>query len=165
VVEARLAKRTRLSDSRAVRRRLPSPALVIASVALFVALGGAGFAASLALVKAPQPVTLVSGGVGTDGKATGAGLSGGRKSQGVYVITIRGDMFAPASASRHLRDKVEAVLRKGVTTIPPQCGIASENLTSNGGGKVEVDCFEYNPAVGWLPTDTAFDLLAVGPSR
>jgi hypothetical protein len=150
-----------------MRRRLPSPALVIACVALFVALAGAGFAASLALVRAPEPVTLVSGGVGTNGKATGVGVTGGRKSQGVYVITIRGDMFSTAASARHLRDKVEAVLftKPGERTTPPQCTVASEAIMSNGGAKSEIDCFKYDPATGWHPADAAFDFLMDGPTR
>ena len=155
-----------------MRRRLPSPALVLASIALFLALGGAGFAASLALVRAPQPVMLVSGGVGTDGTATGPGVSGGRVSEGVFVITIRGDMFAPTNNARtkHLRATVTPQFVDGTGTSarfdgPPTCGVKSENIASNGGATVEVDCLTFDPATGWQPADAAFDLQMVGPSR
>jgi hypothetical protein len=38
-------------------------------------------------------------------------------------------------------------------------------ITATGGGLSEIDCFKYDPAVGWHPADTAFDFLMVGPSR
>ncbi len=147
-----------------MRRRLPSPALVIASVALFVALAGAGFAASLALVRAPRPVTLVSGHMPADGKLIGGLSHGTEKSTGVYTLTIRGDTFAPA---KHLRGKVEAVLftSPGERATPAQCNVASEDLTSSGGATAEVDCFTFDPAAGWQPAETAFDFQMIGPSR
>jgi hypothetical protein len=146
------------------RRRLPSPALVLASIALFVALGGAGFAASVALVKSAQPTMLVSGGVGTDGKATGAGVSGGRASEGVVVITIRGDMFArPTATPKRLRATITPLY--SVQRGARMCGIGSEKIASNGGATAEVDCFEFVPGTGWQPADTAFDFQIVGPGR
>ena len=152
-----------------MRRRLPSPALVIASVALFVALAGAGAAASLFLVRAPQPAMLVSGGVGPDGTVTGPGLSGGRVSEGDYVITIRGDMFSPTSnlRTKHLRMVVEPTITidgRGVPTISPQCGVASTDISSNGGGTAHVVCYSLDNSV-WVEQDASFDLLLVGPSR
>jgi hypothetical protein len=156
-----------------MRRRLPSPAVVIASIALFVALAGAGVAASTAFVRSIKPMSIVAGSVDIGGTISGAGLSGGERSAGVYVITVRGDTFAP-EASRAIWPHMHAVASptltingKGVTTIPPQaCVVTSEDLASNGGGTVEVHCSAFDPATGsWEPTDMPFDLQVVGPSR
>lgn len=154
---------------RRLLRRLPSPAVVIASAALFVALAGAGAAASLFLVRAPQPTMLVSGQVGADGLVTGPGLSGGRVSEGDYVITIRGDMFSPTSSARtkHLRAFVEptfTVNASGLRTIPPQCGVVSTDISSNGGGTARVLCYSVDGTT-WVEQDASFDLALLGPSR
>ena len=133
-----------------------------------LALGGAGFAASLALVKAPQPITLVAGGVGTNGKVTGAGVSGGRQSKGVFVITIRGDMFAPSARTKHLRQVASAHLVydvSGAPSAPPTCAFGSNDFAANGSATATIDCFEFDRAAGWQPADAAFDFQIVGPSR
>jgi hypothetical protein len=154
-----------------MRRRLPTPALVIASIALFVALGGAGFAAATALVKAPQPVTLVSGSMSADGKLIGGLSHGTEKSTGVYTLTINGNTFAP-------HNKVFLVPRLSVTPqvitisgsgfdqkLPPTCAVANETFAPNGSARAEVDCFTYNAATGWVPADAAFDFQVAGPSH
>lgn len=155
-----------------MRRRLPSPALVIASIALFVALAGAGAAASLFLVRSTKPVMLMSGSVGLSGTISGAGLSGGRVSEGVYVITIRGDSFAPARNFPRVRatvtpEVITIIGGNGASAkLAPSCAVASRNIASNGGATAEVDCFKFDAASGdWVPTDAAFDLQLVGPSR
>jgi hypothetical protein len=119
------------------------------------------------MVKAAKPTTLVSGNVAANGKVTGARVTGGRKSLGVYTLTISGNTFLPAASSRHLRDKVEAVLftAPGQRAVPSQCEVASEQLAANGGATSEVDCFTLDPAAGWQPTDSAFDFQMEGPSR
>jgi hypothetical protein len=135
-------------------------------VALFLALGGAGFAASVALVKSAKPVVLLPASVSAAGKVNGARMTGGRVSAGVYTLTIRGDSFGLNKASTPVHSSVSPILTisgKGVTTIPPQCGVSSETLAANGSAKVEVDCFAYAPASGWQPADTAFDFQIVGP--
>jgi hypothetical protein len=151
-----------------MRRRLPSPALVIASAALFVALAGAGAAAGLALVWSPRSNVVVSGSVTPDGKLIGGLSHGTEKSTGVYTITVNGTPFAPSKAVPHPLNIQLAVdiNAKGVTTIPPPaCAIASQDIDSNGGATAEVDCFAYDPASGWQPADAGFDFQMVGPSR
>ncbi|MDX6481439.1 MAG: hypothetical protein QOG85_1949 [Gaiellaceae bacterium] len=155
---------------RRLLRRLPSPAVVIASVALFVALAGAGVAASTAFVRSIKPIAVLAGQVDIGGTISGAGLSGGEKSVGVYVITVRGDSFgSPSRLWPHIHAIASHTLTisgKGVTTIPPTCQVVSEDLASNGGGTVEVDCFDYDPATGSMqPADMPFDLQVIGPSR
>lgn len=152
-----------------MRRRLPSPALVLASIALFVALAGAGVAAGLAIVRSPQPTMLVSGAMPASGKLQGGLAHGTERSTGVYTLTIRGDTF---SAPNRYFPQVNAMISptitiagKGVTTIPPECSVAQEDLASNGSATVEVDCFTYDPAAGWVPAETGFDFQVVGPSR
>jgi hypothetical protein len=151
-----------------MRRRLPSPALVVASVALFVALGGAaGFAASLALVKSPQPVTLISGSVSADGKVAGARLTGHRASAGVYTLTVSANAFhlTDRTAAGHAWNNSKPVKSSTGTMIPSTCDTAGEVIKPNGSATVEVDCFTYDGATGWVPTDAAFDFLMLGPSR
>lgn len=145
----------------------PSPALVVASIALFVALGGAGVAATLALapVRSPQPLVLLPAHVSANGKVVGPRLTGSRSSAGVYTLTVRGDTFAPNATSRGVYTVNTSILSKGAAPGPATCAVASENLTSNGGAKAEVDCYTFNGAVGWQPTDAAFDLQIAGPSR
>jgi len=154
-------------------RRLPSPALVIAAVALFVALAGAGFAASIAFVRSPRPLAILPASVAADGKVTGAHMTGGRVSAGVYTLTIRGDEFAPnrfggivTPVQSIISARVLTVIGSGFPTkVPPTCETASEQIASNGSATVEVDCFTYDPAAGWQPTDAAFDVQVSGPSR
>jgi hypothetical protein len=135
-------------------------------VALFVALAGAGVAASLTLVRAPKPVMLVSGNMPADGKLIGGLSHGTEKSTGVYTLTIRGDTFAPNGANAALRSVVTPVVPANAVGIgPPMCSVAAENVASNGGATAEVDCFSYDPAAGWQPASTAFDFQMVGPSR
>jgi hypothetical protein len=153
-----------------MRRRLPSPALVIGSIALFAALGGAGFAASVALVKAPKPVTLVSGSMSANGKLLGGLSHGTERSPGVYTLTINGTPFAA--------NKVFPLPRLSVTphmititgsgfdrTVPATCEIANETIAKDGSATAEVDCFTYDPAAGWTPASAAFDFQLLGPSR
>jgi hypothetical protein len=137
-------------------------------IALFAALGGAGFAASLALVKTPKPVTLVSGSMSANGKLTGSLSHGTEKSTGVYTLTINGGAFAQRKAALHpLNIQIAVDMNaKGVATIPPPaCVVASEDLASNGGATAEVDCFAYDPAAGWKPAEAGFDFQMLGPSR
>ncbi|MDX6481438.1 MAG: hypothetical protein QOG85_1948, partial [Gaiellaceae bacterium] len=61
--------------------RRPSPALLVAVLALFLAVGGVGYAASVAYVRSAQPIVLLPAGVSADGKVTGARMTGGRVSQ------------------------------------------------------------------------------------
>ena len=151
---------------RRLLRRLPSPALVIASLALFVALAGAGTAASLFLVRAPKPVMLVSGDVSASGKVTGPRLTGGRQSVGVYTLTIRGDTFAPSPLSKvHATAGPFTFTGHASRYSPAICNVASEDLAPNGSATAEVDCFTYDDVAGWQPTDVAFDFQMVGPSR
>jgi hypothetical protein len=160
-----------MSDSRAMRRRLPSPALVIASIALFVALGGAGFAASLALVKAPQRTTLISGSMSANGKLIGGLSHGTERSTGVYTLTINGNTFALHNKSfpqprLSVTPQVITISGSGFDQkVPATCEIASETIAQNGSATAEVDCFTYDPASGWHPADAAFDFQMVGPSR
>ena len=154
-----------------MRRRLPSPALVIASIALFVALGGAGFAASLALVKAPQRTTLVSGSMSANGKLIGGLSHGTERSTGVYTLTINGTPFRS-------HDQIFLQPRLSVTPqvitisgsgfdqkIVPSCAVADEKFAANGSATAEVDCFTYDAKAGWQPADAAFDFQMAGPSR
>jgi hypothetical protein len=149
-----------------MRQRLPSPALVVASVALFVALGGAGFAASVALVKAPKPTALVPGNVSADGKVTGAHLKGQRVGQGRYTLTIIGATFAANRTTARIQSLVtpQVITIQGSNrVIDPTCDTSGGALAANGSAKVEVDCFTFDPAKGWQPTDAAFDFQIVGP--
>ena len=151
-----------------MRRRLPSPALVIASLALFVALAGAGVAAGLALVRSPQPIMLVPGNVSADGKVTGARLSGARESQGVYTLTIRGDTFAPSGKVAAVQSMVTPqvlTIAGSNKVLDPTCDTSGERIASNGSATVQVECFTFDPAAGWRPTDAAFDVQISGPSR
>ena len=153
-----------------MRRRLPSPALIIASIALFVALGGAGFAASFALVKAPQPTKLISGNMSASGKLIGGLAHGTERSPGVYTLTISGSQFALHNTSfPQPRLSVTPTLtisgKNGAATNPPTCTVVSEAIGANGGATAEVDCFTYNPAAGWVPTSAGFDFQMLGPSR
>jgi hypothetical protein len=155
-------------SSRSMRRRLPSPALVIASIALFLALGGAGFAASLALVKAPKPITLVSGSMSASGKLIGGLSHGTEKSTGVYTLTIIGNTFGLTKAFPQPRLNVTPTITvqgSGLAPSPPSCAVASETIAANGGATAEVDCFRYDPATGWKPAEAGFDFQMVGPSR
>jgi hypothetical protein len=151
-----------------MRRRLPSPALVIASVALFVALAGSGVAASLFLVRAPKPVMLVPASVSADGKVTGAGAHGQREGVGDYTITIRGDTFAPTATRLSVQSSVSPVITisgSGLRNSPPICNIASETLGSNGSATAHVLCYSLDNGVTWEPQDVSFDFQMVGPSR
>ena len=151
-----------------MRRRLPSPALVLASIALFVALAGAGVAASVAFVRSPKPIALVPGNVSADGKVSGPRLSGARVSEGVYTLTIRGDTFAPNGAVARVQSMVSPQVITVVGTnkvLDPTCDTSGESIASNGSATVEVDCFTFDPAAGWQPTDATFDFQMVGPSR
>ena len=127
-----------MSDTPAMRRRLPSPALVIGMVALFVALGGAGFAASVAMVQAPQRTTLVSGNMSANGKLIGGLSHGTERSTGVYTLTITGGTFAFDDKSfPQPRLSVTPTLtiagKAGASTPPPpSCAVASETIGSNG---------------------------------
>ena len=150
-----------------MRRRLPSPALVIASIALFVALGGAGFAASVALVKSPKPIALVPGNVSADGKVTGAHLRGARVSEGVYTLTIIGDTFARNRTVMPIQSLVSPhayTIVVSNTVIDPTCDTSGGSIGANGSAKVEVRCFAFDPATGWKPTDAAFDVQISGPN-
>jgi len=154
-----------------MRRRLPSPALVIASIALFVVLGGAGFAAATAFVRAAKPTALVFGSMSADGKLVG-GLSHGTEiSEGVYSITVRGDTFAPngglSLARSAITPQVITITGSGFDQkLPPTCAIANEAVTPSGGATLAVDCFTYDAASGsWQPASAAFDFQIVGPSR
>ena len=148
-----------------MRRRLPSPALVIASIALFVALGGAGFAASYALVKSPSPLTVVPGNVSASGKVTGSHLRGARTSQGVYTLTIIGRTFSQSGTV----SAVQSLVTPQVITIvgsnkvlDPTCDTSAPKFTSTGAAIVQVRCFTFDPAAGWAPTDAAFDVQFSG---
>ena len=154
-----------------MRRRLPSPALVIASIALFLAVGGAGYAASVALVKAPKPTTLISGSVLANGKLIGGLAHGTERSTGVYTLTINGNPFA---ANNKLFVQPRLSVTPQVITISgsgfeqkvaPTCAVASEKFAPAGSATAEVDCFTYDPATGWVPSDAAFDFQMAGPSR
>lgn len=155
-----------------MRRRLPSPALVIASIALFVALGGAGFAAATAFVRAAKPITLVTGSMSANGKLQGSLSHGTERSTGVYTLTIAGDTFAP----NKLFPQVRAIVSSRTITVvgtngaadkvlDPTCDTSGGDIASDGSATLEVDCFTYDPAAGWVPTDTAFDFQMLGPSR
>ena len=137
-------------------------------VALFVALAGAGVAASTAFVRSIKPIALVTGSVGADGKVTGAGLTGGRVSQGEYVITVRGDSFSRSSALwPHMHASITPAITingSGLRSAPPHCGVASEDISSNGGGTAYVICYSLNGVV-WEQQDASFDLTLAGPSR
>jgi len=153
-----------------MRRRLPSPALVIASLALFVALAGAGVAASLALVRSPKPVMLVSGSMSANGKLIGGLAHGTEKSTGVYTLTINGDTFAPNKTfllpRMSVTPQVITISGSGFEQkVPPTCEVASETIAQNGSATAEVDCFTYDAASGWQPADAAFDFQMLGPSR
>jgi hypothetical protein len=151
-----------------VRRRLPSPALVIASIALFLALTGAGVAASLAIIHSPHPTTLVSASVSSDGNVTGARITGGRESIGVYTLTIIGNTFAPNKTFAPGQTTVSPLViddTAGAPRIPPACDVASKNIARNGSATADVDCFTYAASTGWVPTDAAFNFLMLGPSR
>ena len=154
-----------------MRRRLPSPALVIASLALFLALGGAGFAAATALVKAPKPVTLVSGSMSANGKLLGGLSHGTEKSTGVYTLTINGNTFAPNNKlflqpRLSISPQVITINGSGFEQkIAPTCAVATETIAANGSATAEVDCFTYDAASGWVPADAAFDFQMLGPSR
>lgn len=141
--------------------RRPSPALVVAMVALFVALGGAGFAASLALapVTSPKAVVMVPGSVSAAGKVTGARMTGGRVSTGVYTITISGGTFAPGRTGQAFASA--RMVSGGGINIPQICDVASMDIALNGSARAQVDCF--TPGSGGLkPADAAFDLQIVG---
>jgi hypothetical protein len=138
--------------------------------ALFVALAGAGVAASLALVRAPKPVMLVSGSMSANGKLIGGLSHGTEKSTGVYTLTINGDAFAPNKSFPAPRLSVtpQVITIQGSgfeQKVVPTCAVASETIASNGGATAEVDCFTYDPAAGWQPSEAAFDFLMIGPSR
>jgi hypothetical protein len=151
-----------------MRRRLPSPALVLASIALFAALGGAGYAAATAFVRSAKPITLVTGSMSANGKLVGGLMHGTERSTGVYTLTIIGDTFSPnlRFAAPHTSvTPVITIFGKGAATNPPNCVVSSEAMDSSGGATAEVDCFTYDPAAGWVPADTAFDVQMVGPSR
>jgi len=147
--------------------RRPSPALVVASIALFVALGGAGFAASLALspVRSPKPVVLVPGSVSANGKVTGTRMTGGRASLGVYTITISGGTFASNKTFKQIESMVGVHASSNGKVIDPTCDTSGGTVGSNGSATVEVDCFTYDLASGRQPTDAAFDIQVIGPSR
>ncbi len=138
--------------------------------ALFVALGGAGVAASLALVRAPQATMQLTGSVSLDGLVSGPRLTGNRVSEGVYSLTIAGDTFAPTLRTKHLRAFVSAKLPAvtdptGAHSAPPICEVASEAMASNGSATAEVDCITFDPGTLWEPADASFDVLFLGPSR
>jgi hypothetical protein len=133
---------------------------------LFLALAGAGVAASLAVVKSAKPETLVAGSASANGKVSGPRVTGGRASVGVYTLTISGSTFSARTAGGHAWNntpRYKAGL--GSKLSPPTCDTASEVFASNGSATVEVDCFTYDPATGWQPADTAFDFQMVGPSH
>jgi hypothetical protein len=149
-------------------RRRPSPALVIACIALFLALSGAGFAASLALVRSVQPVALVPGSVSADGKVTGTRLTGERVSQGVYTLTINGPAFGQngkASAVRTLVTPQVITIAGSNRVVAPTCDTSGTGFASDGSRTVQVSCFAFDPATGWAPIDASFDVQFAGSPR
>jgi len=149
--------------------RRPSPALIVAMAALFLALGGAGYAASVALVQSAKPLVLLPANVSADGKVTGARMTGGRVSEGVYTLTIRGDSFAANRISTPIQSMVSPIDGTGTSAqfsapTAATCQVSTETIAQNGSAKVEVDCFTFGSA-GWKPADSAFDVQVVGPGR
>jgi hypothetical protein len=152
-----------------MRRRLPTPALIIASIALFAALSGAGFAAARTLVAAPKASTLVYGRMSANGKLVGSWSRGTEKSTGVYTLTINGNTFAPNKAFAPgqvvVSPQVITISGSGFAQkVPPTCAVATETIASNGSERAEVDCFRYDAATGWVPADAGFDFQVVGPT-
>lgn len=138
--------------------------------ALFVALGGAGFAASVAMVQAPQLTTLVSGSMSPNGKLIGSLAHGTERSTGVYTLTINGNGFAFANKSfpqprLMVSPAITIVGKTGAPPSPPSCAVASETIGSNHRATAEVDCFTYDAKAGWVPTNAGFDFQLLGPSR
>jgi hypothetical protein len=161
VVEAGLANRARMSDSRAMRR--PSPALIVGMVALFFALGGAGFAAALTL----SPVQAVKPTVYFSGRSTGAGPNGqglkvSNPSTGNYTLTITGQPFKRASAPANMTVTPFAALSKGEIPPPTVCDLTSSQIQANGSVIAGVVCQAYD-AGGWKPVNTAFNIAVSGP--
>ncbi len=106
-----------------------------------------------------------------NGKLIGGLSHGTERSKGVYTLTISGNQFAPNSklflAPRlSITPQVITISGSGFEQkIPPTCTVASEKIAPNGGATAEVDCFTYDPAAGWAPTEAAFDFQMLGPSH
>jgi hypothetical protein len=147
--------------------RRPSPALVIACVALFVALGGAGFAASRFVVQAVRPTMFFHGRVGANGSVVvGPGLKASRVSAGVYTLTITGDPFRAGRISPGDITVVAYVVDNSAGAkafAPPVCNPASSQIQTDGSATAKVECFTLDPAAGWQPTDAAFSFAFSGP--
>lgn len=113
---------------------------------------------------------MLAANVSSDGKVTGARVHGERATTGVYTLTIIGDTFGSGASGRHLRDKIEAVLftplldRKSRNGTVTHCSGNDKDRTAAPDGSIvlEVDCFAYDPASGWQPADSAFDVQMVG---
>ena len=155
-----------------MRGRVPSPALVIASIALFLALAGTAAATEFAILRTGHPTRLVSGSVSADGTVTGARLTGARQSTGVYTVIISGYTFATHKTFAPGQTTVSPLVLEGYLTsdgrrinVPPRCDVASQHIALNGSAKVEVDCFTYDAKTGWIPTDASFDFVMLGPAR
>ena len=150
-----------MSDSPAMRR--PSPALVVAMVALFVALGGAGFAAAMAVfpVQAVKPTVYFAGRVTGPG-VNGQGLKVTHVNTGSYTLTITGEPFKRASAPANMT--VSPFVAPGKAEIPPPtvCNLTSSQIQTNGSVIAGVLCQSYS-STGWKPSDTEFNFALSGP--
>ncbi len=147
--------------------RRPTPALVIACVALFAALGGIGFAASRAT---QYPLTSIRRlrtrvmKVPINGVVPkGSPITSKRVAVGVYALSTPAGSFAKTFAPGQTTVSPLVLEGKsGAPTAPAICDLTSSQIESDGSAKVGVDCFAYG-STGWQPADTAFNVEIVGP--
>jgi hypothetical protein len=149
-----------------MRRRLPSPALVIGCIALFAALGGAGYAAVLTLspVQAIKPTVYAAGRIGTNAAVeAGVGVKAGHPDLGSYTLTISGEPFRRASAPA-LMTVSPLTPPTGKATAPPPtlCNLISSQIQTTGIVTAGVRCYALSSGT-WKPADAEFDFALSGP--
>ena len=132
-------------------------------LALFLALGGAGFAASMAVfpVQAVKPTVYFAGRV-TGAGVNGQGLKVSHPSTGSYTLTITGEPFKRASAPANMTVSPFAVLGKAQIPPPTVCDLTSSQIQTNGSVIAAVVCQAYGSG-GWKPADTEFNFALSGP--
>jgi hypothetical protein len=132
-------------------------------VALFAALGGAGFAAALSVfpVQAVKP-TVYFAGRNTGAGPNGQGLRVTHVSAGVYTLTISGEPFKRALAPANMT--LTPIVAQGKVQVPAPtvCDLTSSQIQANGSVTAGVVCQAFG-ATGWQPTDTAFNIAVSGP--
>jgi hypothetical protein len=136
-----------------MKPRLPSPAMVVALVALVVALSGTAIAA----------VTYAQNAGAVDGKSAVAAGSSLRRAAGKLVATQTGGNGKGQIPARFLDGVMRGgtqTLSKYLRTVDNQAGRATPLLIVPGIGRFDVQCDDVDPTVGTQTTRTSMNFTA-----